>query len=303
MTWVQRHAYGIGAGFAALLWPFFFGRRRLSVDNILKCGITADAAEARRIAKAAWCHLAGHIAEALCVPNVVTKENWREHLDVTTDADPEIAKLLLDSPDTPILLVSSHHGVWEAATNLLSFARPMIAIARTMNNRFVAKWMKKHHFRGPVTVIDKNHGFTPEIMHQWFDTRAAMTILMDQHTKKGVPISFLGRPAKTFTSATRLAIRYGYPIVVGSFVRIAPYHYRLVGGKPVRFEKGTDKIVATQLLNDRLAEAIRKYPEQYLWSHRRWRNDAAAVVRSEEEFGSMSRRKSNLSEKGGKNDG
>ena len=49
--------------------------------------------------------------------------------------------------------------------------------------------------------------------------------------------------------------------------------YRLVGGKPLRFSKADDKIAATQLLNDRLGEAIRKYPEQYLWAHRRWRHD------------------------------
>jgi KDO2-lipid IV(A) lauroyltransferase len=99
-----------------------------------------------------------------------------------------------------------------------------------------------------------------------------MTILMDQHTRGGLLLSFLGRPARTFTSATRLAIRTGYPIVVGSFVRIAPYRYRLVGGDPIRFPKQTDLAAATQLLNDRLSAAIRKYPEQYLWIHRRWRN-------------------------------
>lgn len=273
MTFVQKHAYGFGSAFAGLLWPFFFRRRRLSVENILKCGVTADPAEARKIAKRAWGHLAGHVCEALCVPNVITKDDWRGHLDVTTDAHPEVAKLLLDSPETPILLVSSHHGVWEAATNLLSFARPMIAVARVMNNRFVAGWMKKHHFRGPVTVIDKNRGFTSGILRQWVETNAAMTILMDQHTKKGLPLRFFGRPARTFTSATRLAIRTGYPVVVGSFVRTAPYQYRLVGGEPLRFPKDADRAVATQLLNDRLEEAIRRYPEQYLWSHRRWRDD------------------------------
>lgn len=272
MNLVHRHAYDFGAGLAALVWPFFFKRRRISVDNILKCGITSDAKEAKRIAKKAWCHLAGHICEALAVPSVVTKDDWREHLDLS-EADPEAARLLLDAPETPILLVSAHHGVWEAATNVLSFARPMIAIARVMNNKLVAKWMKNHHFRGPVTVIDKNHGFTPEILRQWVDTKAAMTILMDQHTSKGPMLSFLGRRAQTFTSATRLAMRYGYPIVVGSFVRVAPFRYRLVGGKPLRFSKTDDKIAVTQLLNDRLGEAIRKYPEQYLWAHRRWRHD------------------------------
>lgn len=272
MNFIQKHAYDIGSWFAACLWPFFFRRRRISVDNIVKCGITSDAKEAGRIAKKAWRHLAGHIAEALFVPGVVKKESWREHLDLS-EADPEAARLLLDAPDTPILLVSAHHGVWEAATNILSFARPMIAIARVMNNRFVARLMKKYHFRGPVTVIDKNHGFTPDILRQWTETKAAMTILMDQHASRGAMLSFLGRPAKTFTSATRLAMRYGHPIVVGSFVRVAPYRYRLVGGAPLRFAKDADRVAATQLLNDRLSEAIRRYPEQYLWSHRRWRHD------------------------------
>ena len=272
MNFIQRHAYDVGAALAACLWPFMPKRRRIAVENVLKCGITSDEKEARRIAKKSFCHLAGHIGEALFVPGVVTKENFREHLDFT-GAHPDAVKLLLDTLDTPIILVSSHHGVWEATTNVLSFARPMIAIARVMNNKLAAKWMAKHHFRGPVTVIDKKNGFKPEIMRQWKDTNAAMTILMDQHTSGGAMLKFFGRPAKTFTSATRLAMRTGYPIVVGSFVRIAPFKYRLVGDKPLVFSKTSDMNASTQLLNDRLESAIRQYPEQYLWAHRRWRND------------------------------
>lgn len=263
-------AYDIGWGFAALLWPFFRRRQRIAVDNVLRAKITDDPAEARRIARRSWCHLAGHIVEALFVPMKVGRDNWREHLDFSV-LDPATAKLLLETPDQPILLVSSHHGVWEAATNVLSFARPMIAIARTMNNKVAAKLMKKFHFRGPVTVIDKNHGFTPEIMRQWRTDAAAMTILMDQHAHGGAKLTFFGRPAMTYTSATRLAMRTGYPIVIGSFVRIAPYKYRCVGGPPLVFGKDDDRDKCTQLLNDRLEAAIREYPDQYLWAHRRWR--------------------------------
>lgn len=272
MTFFQKHAYGFGYRLAAFLWPFFPRRRKISIENILKGHVTEDAAEAKRIAKASWCHLAGHIAEAFMVPRVITKENWREHLDVE-GADKEAVSLLLDSPDTPLLLVSAHHGVWEAATNLISFARPMIAIARTMNSKFVSRWLEKHHFRGRIEVIDKNHGFTPGVIHRWKEKKAAMTILMDQHTGKGAKLKFFGRPAYTFTSATRLAMRSEAPIVVGSFVRIAPYRYKLVGDAPLKFTQNDDRDKATQLLNDRLEKAIRQYPEQYLWSHRRWRLD------------------------------
>ena len=270
MNFIDRHAYAWGAAFARASFPLFRRRRRIAVDNVLKAGITSDAKEALRIARESWGHLVGHVCEALRVPHVVTRDNWREHLDVS-GGHPAAVKALLDDVDRPIILVSAHHGVWEAATNLLSFARPMIAIARVMNNRFVAGWMKKHHFRGPVTIIDKNHGFTTNVLRQWANENAAMTILMDQHTSKGMPLQFLGRRAMTFTSAARLAIRTGYEVVVGSFVRIAPFKYRLVGGAPLTFKRGDDVAAAAQLLNDRLGEAIRQYPEQYLWAHRRWR--------------------------------
>lgn len=270
MNLIDRKAYDWGSAVGRFLYAFFPKRRRLAVDNVLKAGITSDRAEADRIARSSMGHLAGHVCEAIRVPRVVTRENWREHIDVS-EADPATVKLLLEETEKPILLVSAHHGVWEAATNVLSFARPMIAIARVMNNRFAARWMKKHHFRGPVTIVDKNHGFSVEVMRQWERECAAMTILMDQHASKGMPLTFLGRPAKTFTSATRLAIRYGRPIVVGSFVRVAPYRYRLVGGPPLVFGRDADRAQCTQILNDRLGEAIRKYPEQYLWAHRRWR--------------------------------
>ena len=272
MNFFQKRAYGFGYGLAACLWPFFRKRRRIAVENILACGVASCEPEARRIAKASMCHLVGHVCEALCVPGVVSRESWREHLDMG-EASPAAVKLLLDETDKPILLVSAHHGVWEAATNILSFARPMIAIARVMNNRLVAGWMKKHHFRGPVTVIDKNRGFTSAVIRKWLGEKSALTILMDQYAGNGTFLDFLGRPAQTFTTAARLAIRYGCPVVVGSFVREAPYRYRLVGGDPIVFPKDADVIAATQTLNDRLGEAIRKYPEQYLWAHRRWRDD------------------------------
>jgi len=272
LNFFVRHAYDIGSGFAALLMPFFAKRIRLATENIMRCGVETDAAAARAMARKSLRHLVGHICEAVCVPAVVNRENWRDHIDVGDAAD-ETVRLLLEPPREPIILASSHHGTWEPATNILSIVRPMIAIARVQNNRFAANWMRKHHFRGPVTIVDKNHGMTPHVLRQWRDELAAMTILMDQHAGGGMLLKFLGRPARTYTTVARLAIRTGYPIVIGSFVRVAPYRYRLVGGEPIRLARGDDLAAATQLLNDRLGEAIRRYPEQYLWVHRRWRDD------------------------------
>ena len=272
MTFFQRNAYDFGCGIAALIWPFFRRRRKISIENLLRCGVAKDVREARRIAKRAFCHFAGHMCEAIVVPHVITRENWREYFDFS-EADPEVEKVLFEQPDTPILLVSGHHGCWEAATNIISMNRPMIAIARVMDSKLLQGWMKKHHFRGPVTIIDKNNGMNRAILNQWQKEKSALTILMDQYAHNGAKLTFLGRPAPTVTSAARLAIKFGYPVVVGSFVRVGPCHYRAVARQPLVVASNADCNEVTQILNDRLAEAIRKYPEQYLWMHRRWRDE------------------------------
>ena len=272
MTFCQRHAYGFGCGIAALFWLFLAKRRKLSAENILRAGITTDEKEARRIAKKSFCHFGGHVCEALVVPSVVNKENWREYFDFS-EADPELEKTLFGRLDTPILIVSGHHGCWEAATNVISLKRPMIAIARLMDSKLLQNWMTKHHFRGPVTIVSKNNGFSRGVIEQWRKEKSALTILTDQYAHHGAKLTFFGRPARTVTSAARLAIKYGCPVVVGSFVRVGPCRYRAVGGAPIVFGPNEDRDQATQVLNDRLEAAIRRYPEQYLWVHRRWRDD------------------------------
>ena len=270
-----RKAYGIGSAFVTLFYPLFRGRRKVAVDNILKAGITDDPKEADRIARRAFGHFAGHLCEALKVGQVVTAENWRDHLRF--DGPEETRTLLLERPDLPVMIVTGHHGVWEAGGIVLSYSRPLIAVARKMNNPFLERYFKTHHFRGSITVISKKKGFTPDIIRQWKKSCAAMTLVMDQHAnkKQGIVVDFLGRPASTHTSPARLHLATGIPMLIGSFVRDAPFQYRILTDTPFVFRptgnRDADTEAVLKEVNRRLGEVIRKYPEQYLWAHKRWR--------------------------------
>lgn len=270
-----KKAYDLGAGLTSSLYPLFRARRRIAIDNILKARITDDPSEADRIARKAFGHLAGHICEALKAGEVITAQNWREH--ITFDGPDESWKLLLESPDVPIMILTGHHGAWEVAVSVISFTRPMIAVARKMNNPFVERFMKEHHFRGQITIVPKKLGFTPSVIRQWMDEKAAMTLVMDQHAgpKQGLRVDFMGRPASTHTSPARLHLKTGAPILAGSFIRDGAFRYRMVTGLPIRFTPtGNKEQDAADLLteiNRRLEAVIRRYPEQYLWAHKRWR--------------------------------
>lgn len=268
-------AYDIGAALASSVYPLFRERRKIAVDNILKAHITDDADEADRIARKAFGHLAGHLCEALKVGQVVTPENWRDHL--VFDGPPETWKLLMESPQEPVMILSGHHGVWEAAATIISFTRPMIAVARKMNNPFVDRFLTRKHFRGAITVVPKKMGFSHRVIREWKEKGAAMTLVMDQHAgpRQGVIVNFMGRPASTHTSPARLHLATGIPILAGAFVRERAFQYRMISGLPIRFSptgnRSHDEIELLTEINKRLEAVIRRYPEQYLWAHKRWR--------------------------------
>jgi KDO2-lipid IV(A) lauroyltransferase len=270
-----RKAYDLAASFTSSLYPLFRARRRIAVENVLKAGITDDPHEADRIARKAFGHLAGHICEALKVGEVIDATNWREH--ITFDGPEESWNLLLESPDTPIMILTGHHGAWEVAVSVISFTRPMIAVARKMNNPFVERFLKTHHFRGQITIVPKKLGFSPGVLRLWKEQRAAMTLVMDQHagSKHGVRVDFMGRPASTHTSPARLHLKTGAPILAGAFIRDSAFQYRMVTGLPIRFaptgNSAKDTADLLTEINSRLAEVIRRFPEQYLWAHKRWR--------------------------------
>ena len=269
-------AYDLGFGFAKLFYPVFKVRHRIAVDNILQAGITDDPRRAAEIARTSFCHFAGHLCEALKVREVITEKNWRDHV-VIEGSKEDTWDLLMEKTDTPMMLITGHQGAWEAATTLIPFTRPMIAIARTMDNPFLTRFLQKNHFRGRITVIEKNAGLPPNVLRHWKAEKAALTLVMDQHSsdRHRVRSNFMGRPAYTQSSAARIYLKTGYPILVGAFLRDGPFQYRMLGTKPMHLvptgDKQKDIETFVDEMNQRLEFLIRRYPEQYLWSHRRWR--------------------------------
>ncbi|MDA3925579.1 MAG: lysophospholipid acyltransferase family protein [Kiritimatiellae bacterium] len=268
-------AYDFGASITTLFYPVFKKRRQIAIDNILQAKITEDPKEADRIARLAFGHLAGHICEAMKADQIITDKNWLEH--ITLEMSESSRHLLFEEKDHPLMMLGGHLGVWEAGVTSMARIRPLIAIARKMNNPYVERFLNANHFRGKVTIVDKNKGLTPSVIKQWKRTSAIMAIVMDQHAgkKNGVRVDFMGRKAGTHTSPARLHLRTGIPVITATLIRKSPFKYTLIVNEPIRFKKTGDnnndiKDFLT-LVNKQVEKMIRNCPEQYLWAHKRWR--------------------------------
>ena len=101
-------------------------------------------------------------------------------------------------------------------------------------------------------------------------------MLPDQSTMKGISINFFGRPATTTPVPAILAITYNRPIVVTACCRKeGNYHYEGFVSDPIRPGEYTSEKAEifriTEEITRNMESIIRKYPEQYLWMHNRWK--------------------------------
>jgi KDO2-lipid IV(A) lauroyltransferase len=97
---------------------------------------------------------------------------------------------------------------------------------------------------------------------------------------QGVFARFFGITACTASGLSRVALKTGAAVVPGFLLwEAAEHQYVLHFGPELAFTETDDHeadiLAATQQCNDVLESWIRRYPDQWLWIHRRWKTRPA----------------------------
>jgi KDO2-lipid IV(A) lauroyltransferase len=270
-SWAYNMGFRVGTGLFALFRNT--KRARTATDNVIIAGLAKTRAEAYRIARDSLGHFAGHECEAIRSPDVITHENWRDYVEL--DMSPAAYEQIFEKQQ-PFVLATGHLGSWEAAITAITSVRPMLAVARLMDNPYIQAFLERHNFRGGATIIPKKNGFSGDTLSKWQSTNAALAILFDQYSSRGLQVSFFGHSVPVYTSPARLSYKTGLPIVVGGFLRTWLLKYKMVVvGDPILpdLSRPHDEVVheLTAECISRLEKVIRMAPDQYLWMHRRFR--------------------------------
>lgn len=253
---------------------FALGGRRAhtAAENVLRSGIATNMTEARRIARASMQHLAVIVVESLAAKRFFSTRNWRDYVEL--DLHPE-SRRLLETPGVGIIMPSGHIGNWELGAGLVSGIKPLLGVARAMNNPFVERHLSTRMHRGGFRTVGKTTGSARPLV-QALRNGEVLAVLMDQHARThGMMVEFFGVPASCHTSHARLHLLTGAPLIFASMVRVGPMRYRMTMDAPTVCPRSGDRekdiYTILKALNERLEDVIRRYPGQYLWAHRRWR--------------------------------
>jgi KDO2-lipid IV(A) lauroyltransferase len=247
-------------------------RRRVALENLAHAFPEKSEAERRRMALGAYVTMARVVLVSL-------DEN--DHVEPAWE-EPEVRGEGWEALRASVargqgaLLVTGHFGNWERAGKmLLRRGLPVNALVRPLKGALNMRLVDNRLRAGAGLIYPRG-----AIVHTLEALRLGESVLMllDQAlpAKAAVFVPFFGRLASTTPAMAMAAKRSGAPVFVVMGVRDeSGRRLRLEVEGPIpapEVEDEKDGLRAhTQAVTDVLERYIRRYPEQWLWLHRRWK--------------------------------
>ncbi len=247
-------------------------RRRVTMVNLKRTfGGSFSRSELARIGRRSYINFARSLIEFALFPRFASSDLSKKIKIVGGDSLKEHFRT-----GRGAVLFSGHFGSWElVGAYLAQIGLPIDFLVGIQSNRRVNDLMNKHRSMFGIGLIEI--GVAARGVFGALKKGRGVAMLADQDAgDDGVIIDFLGRPASTAKGPAAFALKTGCPIYVGNFVRTGLDEHVLYLEGPVTIEPSGDKEEdikrLTQASNDILGNYVRRFPEQYLWSHRRWKS-------------------------------
>ena len=177
-----------------------------------------------------------------------------------------------------VVYLTGHIGAWE----LSSFAHalygyPLHYMARPLDNRPLDAMVNQYRGASGNRPIYKNEA--ARLMLRVLKDAGTVGILADQNTMpdEGVFVDFFGTPACTTTGIARVALHTDAAVVPGYAVWDDSLgKYRLRFEPPMQLvrtgDTEQDVVENTRRFAKVIEGIIRRYPDQWVWIHARWKN-------------------------------
>jgi len=219
----------------------------------------------------------GRIVGELSQFHKYTPETLGNIIDFELDEETKALYKRVKEERRGVVLATGHFGNWEIM--VLGFAalyEPISYLARPLDNPKIEDLLSSRRMRFGNTPINKSNSAMTAI--NVLKTKFGLGILADvnAHPREGVFVPFFGVPACTPTGAAMIAIRanaYIYP--VACVWDKDNSRYKFIHGKLLETAKTGDRkrdiVETTAAFTAELESLIRQYPEQWMWTHKRWK--------------------------------
>ncbi len=268
----RRAAIAVGKGIASLIRRLIPRLRRHAQANLQLALPELDAATRERIEKNTFQNLGRALAETANFPKL-NRENIKKIVEYEGLENYHSAV----AQGRGVILLTGHLGAWELSVFAHSiYGYPMSFLARRIDNPLVERLAELNRSRFGNRSIDKK-GSLREVL-KTLKSGGVVGILADLNSarEEGVFINFFGKQACATAGVATLALRTGAVVLPGYIIWDEAKKIHRLCFEPTLETINTgnqkeDVILNTQQYATVIENVIRRFPDQWLWIHRRWR--------------------------------
>lgn len=176
-----------------------------------------------------------------------------------------------------VILLSAHLGNWEylATSVALQLNKKFNVVVKPQRNPYVNKWMNKYRTKWTNDVVPL--GVSIRNIFSVLLNKGIVAMVADQRgPEESLKLEFFGRKTSVYIGPAVLSLKTNAPIIYGLSVRQSDFNYDVKIIEVDRSNLPEDEQAKIRVLTERmlavLEDIIRKYPEQWLWMHRRWKH-------------------------------
>ena len=176
------------------------------------------------------------------------------------------------SGNKPVIFVSGHFANFELMSMEITKKNISLAtIYRPLNNIFLnplmeflrEKYVCKNQIKKGINGVRKTI--------EYLKKNYSIALMIDQRVSEGDKISLFGKKALTTTLPAQLSLKFNLEIIPVYIERDKRNNFIIEFQKPIKASNFQNKIELSQYLNNVLEKMIIRNPNQWIWTHNRWK--------------------------------
>jgi Kdo2-lipid IVA lauroyltransferase/acyltransferase len=265
-----RILYFFSDFFYGLLFYVFHYRRDIVLKNLALAFPEKTEKERWKIAKQFYHNLVDTFMETIKMisasPEYLSKRvagNWEI-----------INRLEATGKNIQIHLGHNFNWEWANAVGVRNFKIPFVAVYMPLASTVFDRLFRTLRSRYGTQLVRATHMQRDFLKYR--DKQYILGLVADQntgHPHAGWWFRFFGHPAPFVKGPARAAILGDTEVVFAFIHKVKRGFYKVVISEPIRDVTSLTEIELTRRYVRYLEDVIRKYPEMWLWSHRRWKHE------------------------------
>ncbi len=172
----------------------------------------------------------------------------------------------------PVVFISGHFNNFELmAMQIEKHGINLAAIYRPLNNIFLNKTMEQIRTKYICRYqIRKGRSGSRQILDN-LKKGNSIALMIDQRVTEGIKINFFGNLASTTTIPAQIIKKYKYDLVPIYIERLEKFNFKMYVSRPITINAEKSQEDISMHLNTILEKMILKNPDQWIWTHNRWK--------------------------------